>query len=92
MVRATGGLADTIQDANDQNLAAGTANGFCFESYDVAALEEMLRRACEIFVRRPNVWGQLVETGMRQDWSWMRSAQRYVEIYQTLRNKKRGTR
>ena len=41
LVRTTGGLADTIQDANDENLAAGTANGFCFESYDVAALEDV---------------------------------------------------
>jgi starch synthase len=81
VVRATGGLADTIIDTNDQTLAAGTANGFSFEEYSSLALSETLRRACDAYAR-PEVWNKLVATGMRQDWSWARSARQYVELYQ----------
>jgi len=45
VVRSTGGLADTIRDATAENLASGRANGFSFEPYDAASLEETLR-AC----------------------------------------------
>lgn len=81
VVRATGGLADTITDATPQNLAAGTANGFVFEEYHSSALEHALRRACNAYRHQPKVWEQLVTTGMRQDWSWARSAAIYEELY-----------
>jgi starch synthase len=81
VVRATGGLADTIVDTNDQTLEAGTANGFSFEEYSALALSETLRRACDAYAR-PEVWGRLVAIGMSQDWSWGRSARQYVELYQ----------
>jgi starch synthase len=85
LVHATGGLADTIQDATEENLSEGTANGFAFHTYDVAALEETLQRACAVYEHQPDVWGQLVYVGMRQDWSWIRSAQRYIDVYSSLR-------
>ncbi len=88
VVRATGGLADTITDATPQALAAGTANGFSFQEYSAQALDETLRRACEAY-RRPPVWGQLVATGMRQDWSWARSAREYVKLYEETVARKR---
>ena len=81
IVRATGGLADTVIDANEQNLIAQTANGFSFEHYSPLALDETLRRACKMFGDVAS-WQQLVERGMRQDWSWNRSAQNYVDFYQ----------
>ena len=81
VVRETGGLADTIVDANEQTLAAGTANGFSFREDNALALAETLRRACEAY-RRPEVWPRLVATGMRQDWSWTRSAREYVKLYE----------
>lgn len=90
VVRATGGLADTITDATPQALADGTANGFCFHQYNAQALDETLRRACEAY-RRPQVWSQLVGTGMGQDWSWARSAAQYVKLYQeTIGRKKQA--
>ncbi len=55
VVRATGGLADTIVDATPDNLAAGTANGFSFREYNVQALGETLRRAYDA-CHRPEVW------------------------------------
>ena len=81
VVRATGGLADTITDAHDQPAEVGQSNGFSFQEYSAIALSETLLRACDAY-RRPDVWRQLIDTGMRQDWSWTRSAQQYVELYQ----------
>jgi starch synthase len=37
-----------------------------------------------MFHHKPEAWKQLVETGMRQDWSWRKSAERYVEVYQRV--------
>ena len=92
VVRETGGLADTIVDANDQTLAAGTANGLSFRENNAQALSETLRRACAAY-RRPEVWSRLVATGMGQDWSWSRSAKEYVKLYeQTIARAKKGRR
>ena len=63
-----------------RTLAAGTANGFSFREYSPLALAEALARACDAY-RQPEVWQRLVRTGMRQDWSWARSAKQYVELY-----------
>lgn len=83
VVRATGGLADTIVDANGETLAAGTANGFSFQEDNSQALAETLRRACDAF-QQPQLWNQIVQTGMRQNWSWTKSAQEYVKLYRQL--------
>jgi starch synthase len=84
VVRKTGGLADTITDCTPETLAAGTANGFCFEPYTAEALLEALRRAIATFRNHPEIWRQLQNTGMRQDWSWDRSAAEYENAYHRL--------
>ena len=81
LVRETGGLADTIVDANEITLAAGTANGFSFREDHALALSETLGRACGAY-RCREVWSQLIATGMRQDWSWGQSAKQYVGLYE----------
>jgi starch synthase len=81
VVRATGGLADTIVDAAPAALEAGTANGFSFQEYNPLDLAETLRRAVDAY-RRPDAWRRLQATGMRQDWSWAASARNYVELYE----------
>lgn len=84
VVRATGGLADTIVDASEATLAAGIANGFSFEPYEASALAKTLERAVETFCRT-EIWDQLIAVGMKQDFSWNQSARRYVQLYeQTL--------
>ncbi|HQU46247.1 MAG TPA: glycogen synthase GlgA, partial [Pirellulales bacterium] len=90
VVRATGGLADTVTDTNEQTLAAGTATGFTFRAYEALALAETLRRAIDAW-HQPHVWSQIVAGGMRQDWSWQRSARQYVELYQSLLNRSQAT-
>jgi starch synthase len=84
VVRETGGLADSITEASDEDLANGTANGFTFEPYDADVLELTLRRACDVYLTRRDAWKSIVEMGMQQDWSWEASAQRYVEVYKLV--------
>lgn len=84
VVRATGGLADTIIDTSRETLENGTATGFSFREYSPLALAETLSRACDAYTQT-SVWEQLVRTGMKQDWSWARSAQEYVQLYQRIR-------
>lgn len=81
VVRETGGLADTVCDLSAASLASHTATGFSFQAYDAGALEETLRRAHAVFTQQPDVWSELVQNGMRQDWSWDASARRYQELY-----------
>jgi starch synthase len=84
VVRATGGLVDTVVDANEQTLAQGMATGFVFDDYNSLALAEVLDRACRAYAD-PAGWNRLIQAGMRQDWSWRQSAEKYVEVYeQTL--------
>lgn len=90
IVRATGGLADTITGATAETIHYGTANGFTFDDFTADALEGALRAACAAYTDSPQVWRRLVETGMRQDWSWRSSAQQYVELYQQTIDRHRG--
>jgi starch synthase len=90
IVRATGGLVDTITNLDEHTLADGTANGFSFAEYSALALTDSLARACNAY-RQPEVWKRLVQNGMRQDWSWTASAKRYVELYgATINQVRRG--
>lgn len=83
VVRKTGGLADTIVDATPEALARGAANGFVFEAYASDALLGAVTRALVAF-RKPEVWRRLQSVGMRQDFSWGRSADRYVAAYRRI--------
>ena len=80
VVRRTGGLADTIVDTTAETLADKTATGFCFQAATAPALRSSIERALNHY-RKPDIWEQIVETGMRQDFSWKRSAQQYIELY-----------
>ena len=77
VVRATGGLADTIRDYDP---VAHKGNGFRFTRYDTWQFFAAVVRASETF-RHPAVWSWLVQHAMREDVSWSRSAQRYVQLY-----------
>jgi starch synthase len=80
VVRATGGLADTITGYAPPSVPVPPANGFSFDEYSPLALSETLRRACDTY-EQPDVWRQLMTTGMQQDWSWTASARQYAELY-----------
>ena len=86
VVRATGGLADTVFDASNKNLEAGKATGFVFVPYAAAEFLEAVSRALDCYRRQPRTWVALQQTGMRQDWSWNRSAAEYEGLYRRLVN------
>jgi len=85
VVRATGGLVDTIRGLNERTLANEVATGFCFGDYSPLALGEELNRAVNAYAQ-PELWQRLVQCGMRQDWSWAASARQYVDLYRTTIN------
>lgn len=90
VVRATGGLADTIVDCTPESLATRSANGFSFREYSATALSDTLRRAWDAYAKQ-SVWDQLIATGMQQDWSWQRSARQYTALYEeTLSRVRQG--
>jgi len=91
VVRKTGGLADTIVDATPEAVAHSTATGFVFQAYAPDAFLEAIRRALTAFRNAP-LWRQLQRTGRRQDFSWNRSAARYVEAYRRVVAARGGVR
>jgi starch synthase len=81
VVRATGGLVDTVVDVNDQTYLDGTASGFVFKDFQSAALENAVQRALAAHGNE-RLWQDLVHRVMQQDWSWKVSAQQYQEVYE----------
>jgi starch synthase len=79
VVRATGGLADTVIDAADEKHG----NGFVFGPATAAALMQALQRAAEAW-RDPARWRKLQKHGMARDSSWAHAARQYIELYGKL--------
>lgn len=77
VVRAVGGLADTVQNYDPVRR---TGNGFSFQAYDPMALFATLVRAVEIY-RHRDVWASLQQRCMASDFSWDRSAAAYIDVY-----------
>ena len=82
VVRATGGLDDTVEPFDGK-----TGTGFKFSEYAPEALLATIRQALEVY-RQPKAWRQLIHNGMRKDFSWLGSAKQYVKIYQALHKAK----
>ena len=81
IVTATGGLADTVVDVSSETLANGTATGFQVPHFSATQLDATLGRALRLWAHEKKIWKNLVETGMKQDWSWRRSAAQYEALY-----------
>jgi starch synthase len=88
VVRATGGLADTI---HDWDPARQTGNGFVFEAYDHWDLFASVVRALETY-RQPALWRRLQQNAMASDVSWTNSALQYVQLYLTAMESHQETR
>lgn len=80
IVRATGGLEDSIEQYNPENKS-GT--GFKFYDYDKNRLTETVRFALEVFGDKKS-WLQIMKNGMKQDFSWKASAKKYMQLYKSL--------
>ena len=80
VVRATGGLDDTVQE---WDADAQTGTGFKFASYEPEDFLAAIRRALAVFEEKP-AWQTLMRNAMAQDYSWARSAAEYVEVYERV--------
>ncbi len=83
LVSATGGLADTVIDANPAALAAGTATGVVFHPTDGLGLSQALRRLTELYADK-RVWAKLQRNGMKAPLDWSQSSGQYAALYETL--------
>jgi 1,4-alpha-glucan branching enzyme len=80
IVRATGGLKDSVQEFDP---VRGQGTGFLFEAYDSAALLGAIDRALTTFQRKTD-WNTLMKNAMTADFSWDLSARQYVQLYESL--------
>ena len=83
LVARTGGLADTIVDANEAALAAGVATGIQFAPVTADAFRRAIRRTLRLYGDQ-RLWSQMQKQGMKSDVSWNRSAAAYADLYQRL--------
>jgi starch synthase len=83
VVARTGGLADTIVDANDAALATGCATGFQFTPVTAAGLGEAVDRTCDAYANRRQ-WRDMMARAMKHPVGWERSARSYAELYRGL--------
>jgi starch synthase len=79
IVRATGGLADTVDDYDPET---GEGTGFKFVEYTPAAMLDAIRRALEVY-RNGAAWKRIQQRAMQQDHSWDVSAREYVKVYRS---------
>lgn len=79
----TGGLADTIIDANEAALTAGCANGILHMPGSGDALKAAIGRAITLY-HSPGAWQAMRKQGMRADHGWDRSSARYAALYRSL--------
>ena len=90
LVRAVGGLADTVVDCSLENLDDGSASGFVFQDLDVASLMAALRRAFALR-RRPADWQAVQRHAMALRFGWERAATDTLRVYQQARADATGT-
>ena len=83
LVRATGGLDDTIEDFN---ASSGTGTGFKFKHYASGDLLKVVQRALHAFADHAS-WRKLMKHGMSKDFSWESSAKKYIQLYRSLAKK-----
>ncbi|RFZ87107.1 glycogen synthase GlgA [Shinella sp. WSJ-2] len=83
VVARTGGLADTVIDANEAALSARVATGFQFTPINADGLRQALRRVFKAY-NEPKIWGRIQNQGMKSDVSWENSAARYADLYSSL--------
>ena len=85
VVRNTGGLADTVFDANYAPKPYHERNGYVFNDYNMQGLESALDRAIGMWHQYPEYFRQLMINGMRCDYSWNKPGQNYLNIYNRIK-------
>ncbi len=87
IVRATGGLADTVFDADYAPKPYHQRNGYVFNDFNPPGLESALQRAIGLWYCYPQYFRELMANGMRYDFSWNHPGQHYLNIYEYIRDK-----
>lgn len=83
VVRRTGGLADTVVNADEEARTAGTATGFVFEEPTADAMMACIDRALTLY-GQPLSWRRIRYHAMNRDFGWMASAEQYLTVYGEL--------
>lgn len=83
LVRGVGGLADTVVNAEPENVAAGTATGFVFRDATVEGLAGTIAWACALH-RDHDVWQSMQRAAMEADFGWPKAAREYEALYRDL--------
>lgn len=83
VVARTGGLADTVIDANPAALSVGVATGFVLDSVSPAGIEAAISRVCSAYADR-KLWQGMQRAAMRQPVGWETSAKTYAQLYESL--------
>jgi starch synthase len=79
MVHEVGGLKDTVVPFGKES-----ATGFSFTEFNVQNLVTNIQTAVSLFKNEPTTWSAMVETAMNKDFSWEKSSQKYLELYQAV--------
>jgi len=87
VVRATGGMIDTVFDRDNSGRRMTDRNGYVFHHTDNQAIESALSRALRLWSARPQEFRALAANCMRADYSWTGPGQEYLEIYQDIQSK-----
>jgi len=87
IVRATGGLKDTVFDADYSDKPYHERNGYVFEHFNNEGIESALHRAIGMWYCYPQYFRELMINGMRYDYSWNHPGQHYLNIYEYIRDK-----
>ncbi len=81
IVRATGGLADTVIPFDPKTE---TGNGFVFYKYNTADMMAEIKKAVKIYSSDKETWLKLMKNGMKSNFTWLTSAKKYVDLYKKL--------
>lgn len=81
VVRETGGLRDTVVPYNE---FSGEGNGFSFANYNAHEMLFKIKEALDCYRHQKDIWNQLMKQAMEADHSWEKSAQSYIELYESL--------
>ena len=81
LVRETGGLKDTVQPYNQ---FTGEGTGFSFANYNAHEMLHVIEEAAALFRHDQKAWRQMQCNAMNRDFSWDRSAQAFIDLYQGI--------
>ena len=81
IVRETGGLKDTVIPLNEYD---NTGDGFSFTNYNAHDMLHVIEYSKEIYYNKPDMWQDMVKRGMRKDYSWSASTEKYMKLYDMM--------